>query len=66
MYELELGTVIDGNLTRPGLPDLFQQNNRCSFSTIDSDNDGVDTVNCALFRNYGFVKVSDNMFFLLC
>lgn len=53
MYELELGTVIDGNLTRPGLPDLFQQNNRCSFSTIDSDNDGVDTVNCALFRNYG-------------
>ncbi|VDL77366.1 unnamed protein product [Nippostrongylus brasiliensis] len=55
LYALEIGTVIAGNLTGPDQPDLFQQNNGCPFSTIDNDNDHIDNVNCAQFRNYGFV-----------
>ncbi|WKY16087.1 hypothetical protein Q1695_001068 [Nippostrongylus brasiliensis] len=53
LYALEIGTVIAGNLTGPDQPDLFQQNNGCPFSTIDNDNDHIDNVNCAQFRNYG-------------
>ncbi|ETN69045.1 fibrinogen beta and gamma chain, globular domain protein, partial [Necator americanus] len=53
-YVLELGPATAGNLTTPGSSGFMEKfNSGHKFTTIDKDNDDVQDVNCAQFRNFG-------------
>ncbi|VDM75453.1 unnamed protein product [Strongylus vulgaris] len=52
-YVLDLGPMKAGNLTGSGSSLLEKFNGGRPFTAIDRDNDAVNGLNCAQFRNYG-------------